>query len=86
MQRAYKPVPYCALSSEIKLCPSTTFAQVTGNRWVDMVPLLSGRTANAIKNRFNATLLPRIRQAGRVIAMTEPGMREPRCGVLFGLR
>jgi hypothetical protein len=41
-----------------------------------MVPLLNGRTANAIKNRFNATLLPRIRQAGRTLAKTNPGIFE----------
>jgi len=47
-----------------------------GNKWVEMVPLLNGRTANAIKNRFNATLLPRIRQAGRTLAKTNPGIFE----------
>ena len=41
-----------------------------------MVPLLNGRTANAIKNRFNATLLPRIRQAGRTLAKNNPGIFE----------
>lgn len=48
----------------------------TGNKWVEMVPLLQGRTANAIKNRFNATLLPRIRQAGRTMAKTNPDVFE----------
>ena len=41
-----------------------------------MVPQLYGRTANAIKNRFNATLLPRIRQAGRTLAKTNLGIFE----------
>jgi hypothetical protein len=33
-----------------------------GNRWIDLAALLPGRTANSIKNRWNATLLPRIRR------------------------
>ena len=39
---------------------------------MEMVPLLQGRPANAIKNRFNATLLPRIRQAGRMMKYANP--------------
>jgi len=33
-----------------------------GNKWIDVAALLPDRTANSIKNRWNATLLPRMRR------------------------
>ncbi len=50
-----------------------------GNKWIDVAALLPGRTANSIKNRWNATLLPRLRRQMAPLSASSPS--SPLCPI-----
>ena len=55
---AWGAAPWSAPEDAVIIAAQARF----GNKWMSVAALLPGRTANAIKTRWNATLLPRLRR------------------------
>ena len=65
---AWGAAPWSAPEDAVIIAAQARF----GNKWMSVAALLPGRTANAIKNRWNATLLPRLRRQAASPQATGP--------------